>query len=107
LSQSTRRGSFPVEGMTCASCARQVEKSLNKVDGVTAASVNFATRKVVIDFLPERCDEHNLARAVRDAGYRMPIREAESQDGPTTADSLWTSTDMQTIGESIIDRAQG
>jgi len=87
LSDATRRGSFPVEGMTCASCARQVEKAIRGVEGVTAAKVNFATRKVVVDFHAERCDEHNLARAVRDAGYRMPIREAESQDGPTTADS--------------------
>ena len=32
-----------VKGMTCASCVASVEKSLNKLDGVKTAVVNFAT----------------------------------------------------------------
>ena len=34
-----------IEGMTCASCVARVEKSLLKVPGVEAASINLATEK--------------------------------------------------------------
>src|SRR5262249_1696016 len=34
---------LPIEGMTCASCVRRVEKALGKVEGVREASVNLAT----------------------------------------------------------------
>ncbi len=35
---------LPIEGRTCASCARRIEKRLNKVEGVSA-SVNYATER--------------------------------------------------------------
>jgi len=35
--------SFPVAGMTCASCVARVEKALGKVEGVVSAQVNLAT----------------------------------------------------------------
>ncbi len=35
--------SFPVEGMTCASCVGRITRFLEKVDGVEAANVNLAT----------------------------------------------------------------
>ena len=40
---------FGVEGLTCASCATRVEKSLANTPGVRAASVNFATRRATIE----------------------------------------------------------
>ena len=40
-----REWSFPVQGMTCASCVARVERSLAAVQGVTEASVNLATEK--------------------------------------------------------------
>jgi Cu+-exporting ATPase len=36
---------FPVTGMTCASCVRRVEKALAKVEGVAEASVNLASEQ--------------------------------------------------------------
>ena len=37
--------SFPIEGMTCASCVRRVEKAISAVPGVESASVNLATER--------------------------------------------------------------
>jgi copper chaperone CopZ len=37
--------SFPIEGMTCASCVRRVEKAIAAVPGVESASVNLATER--------------------------------------------------------------
>ncbi|MEI7984043.1 MAG: heavy metal translocating P-type ATPase [Armatimonadota bacterium] len=37
-----------IQGMTCASCVRRVEKALAKVPGVESASVNFATNQATV-----------------------------------------------------------
>ena len=41
----TRRVELPITGMTCAACARRVERGLSKTPGVGAAHVNFATAR--------------------------------------------------------------
>ncbi|MBK9347971.1 MAG: copper-translocating P-type ATPase [Burkholderiales bacterium] len=55
--------------MTCASCVGRVEKALNKVPGVTQATVNLATESARIQFAGDAQMEARLRRAVRDAGY--------------------------------------
>ncbi|TFH04221.1 MAG: heavy metal translocating P-type ATPase, partial [Methanosarcina sp.] len=39
-----------LQGMSCASCAANIEKILNKTDGVISASVNFPLEKAVVEF---------------------------------------------------------
>lgn len=40
---------LPIDGMTCASCAGRVEKSLAKVPGVKSVSVNLATERAHVN----------------------------------------------------------
>ena len=47
---NTDQLSLPIEGMTCASCVRRVEKAIAAVPGVTAARVNLATERADITF---------------------------------------------------------
>jgi Cu+-exporting ATPase len=63
---------LPIEGMTCASCARRIEKRLNKVDGV-AASVNYATERASVDFDPALIDVDGLAAVVAETGYQAVV----------------------------------
>ena len=49
---STTEVILPVEGMTCASCVRRVEKSLGRLEGVAEADVNLATEKATVVFDP-------------------------------------------------------
>jgi P-type Cu+ transporter len=60
--------SFAVEGMTCASCARIVERNLNKVDGVDFVSVNLATHKAYVVSAPD-IQKNDIKLAVEKAGY--------------------------------------
>src|SRR6056297_1486509 len=60
--------SFSVEGMTCASCARIVERNLNKLDGVDFVSVNLATHKAYVVSEPT-VESQNIKQAVEKAGY--------------------------------------
>jgi len=59
---------FSVEGMTCASCARIVERSLNKMEGVRFVSVNLATQKgyIVSD---DTVNADSIAETVNASGY--------------------------------------
>ncbi|WP_329611080.1 heavy metal translocating P-type ATPase [Sandaracinus amylolyticus] len=65
--------------MTCAACVRRVERALTRVDGVTSATVSFATERATVTFDPARTNETSLARAVADAGYEV-IRPAAPSD---------------------------
>ncbi|MGA1620759.1 MAG: heavy metal translocating P-type ATPase, partial [Aquiluna sp.] len=58
-----------IEGMTCTACARRVEKTLNKVEGVTAY-VDFASEKAHLQFLGE-IELEVLKQAVENAGYKV------------------------------------
>ena len=62
---------LPIEGMTCASCVRRVEKALVKVPGVTEASVNLATEKASVAFDPALVSLADLNLAVEKAGYHV------------------------------------
>ena len=45
---------LPITGMTCANCAANIERVLNKkVEGVKQASVNFASERAAIDYFPD------------------------------------------------------
>jgi Cu+-exporting ATPase len=60
---------FPVTGMTCASCVRRVEKALSKVPGVAEASVNLATEKAKVVYDPAEATTEQMRAAVEKAGY--------------------------------------
>lgn len=64
-----------IEGMTCASCVARVEKALNKVEGVTAASVNLATETVQVS--GSNLNIANLIQAVKKAGYEAQLKTAK------------------------------
>jgi len=58
-----------VTGMTCTSCARAIEKSVSKVEGVTNVSVNFATEKLIVEFDESKASIEKIREAVKRAGY--------------------------------------
>jgi Cu+-exporting ATPase len=71
-----RKISLSVSGMTCAACARRVEKALSRTTGVRAANVNFATEKATVEYDPASVGPEELVGAVEGAGYGV-VREEE------------------------------
>ena len=69
--------SLPVTGMSCASCVRLVEKALQAVPGVQAASVNLATEKATVQALPN-VPPQALKAALDQAGYPATVVEASA-----------------------------
>jgi len=66
---SERRATLPITGMHCANCAFTVERSLNKIDGVSGVEVNFATEKASVIFDPTLVRAASLIDQVKNAGY--------------------------------------
>ncbi len=65
-----------IEGMTCASCVRRVERALSRVDGVRAAAVNLATERARVALDPSVATIETLRAAVEKAGYRARVEGA-------------------------------
>src|SRR4028118_1008520 len=70
------RISIPVTGMSCAACARRVEKSLAKTAGVSETSVNYATGKATVEYDPNAVAPEQLVGSIEGAGYGAEVREA-------------------------------
>ena len=49
---ATAKAELPITGMTCANCARTVERALNRLEGVVAATANFASERASVEYLP-------------------------------------------------------
>lgn len=60
---------IPIGGMTCAACAKAVERTLNKFDGVKSTHVNFATEKAVVVYEASKIRVSELKSAIKKAGY--------------------------------------
>ncbi len=62
--------SFNIEGMTCAACAKAVERASKKLEGVQEANVNIATEKLSIIFDEKKCNTLDIEKAIEKAGYK-------------------------------------
>lgn len=60
---------IPIQGMTCAACANRIEKVVSKLDGVSLATVNFATEKLVTKYNPKVVRITQIKQAITKAGY--------------------------------------
>ena len=79
----TERVRLALGGMTCASCAARIERTLNKLDGVEAA-VNFATDEAAVSFDPVRLSVTDLIAAVEATGYTAALpQDVVDEDGAT------------------------
>ena len=63
---------YEVHGMTCASCAKRVEKAIGRVDGVESVHVDLVRERARI---VGHALEHELALAVSKAGFELTLRD--------------------------------
>ncbi|WPU96428.1 heavy metal translocating P-type ATPase [Mucilaginibacter sabulilitoris] len=64
---------FPVTGMSCASCAVSVESILGAQKGVEKAEINYASQLVKVAFHPDVVQPVNLQQAVQSIGYDLIV----------------------------------
>lgn len=64
---------FAVKGMHCASCVRVIERTLQKIEGVSEANVNLATEKATVVYDSNKVTDNHLASAVAQVGYQTIV----------------------------------
>jgi Cu+-exporting ATPase len=77
-----------IEGMHCAGCATGIEKGLSEVDGVSEASVNFATETASVEFDSSLVSSESILNKVGELGYsareKIDDRDLYQNDLPET-----------------------
>ncbi len=74
--EKTVRKQYPVTGLSCASCASNVELKLNNQQGVVMAAVNLASQIATVEFLPSRIRPEQLKESIVSIGYDLIIDES-------------------------------
>ena len=82
----TQKTSLSIGGMTCAACVSHVESALTGVEGVAAASVNLATERASVEYVPGLTGISDLRQAVEDSGYSITAVD-EGDDALVPGDS--------------------
>src|SRR5512137_2235163 len=84
---------FPVVGMTCASCSNRIERFLRKTEGVVEANVNLATEVATIRYLPEAVGRGELVGAIEKAGYEVRPGALEAAEARATGGAVAATQD--------------
>ncbi len=79
------RVELDVHGMSCAACVGRVERALRALPGVVDASVNLATERASVHYLPATLQPAALVAAVEAAGYGAKLRGGADSDADARA----------------------
>ncbi len=93
--------SFPIIGMHCASCARLIEKKLQKTTGVNSAQVNYGSEQATVEFDEHDCNDMALAKAVEDIGYKAIIT-SENSKTPDQLKEEAKKTELEDIKSKVV-----
>ena len=72
------RVDLPVSGMSCAACARTIERTLSATPGVDRAKVNFATSTATVEYDPGRVRPADFIGAIEELGYGVPEKASRT-----------------------------
>ncbi len=75
LDDSLERVSLRVEGMTCATCVGNVEKTLSKLEGTENVTVSLASNKATLKYNPKKIRVSEMKKAVQEIGYDITLEE--------------------------------
>lgn len=67
-------------GMTCAACASRIEKGLNKLPGVSKATVNFALETARVEYFPSEVTTEDMVQKVEKLGYKAQTKQESAND---------------------------
>lgn len=92
---------FKLEGMTCAACANRIEKGLNKMPGVTNASVNFALETATVEYSPAEVSVADMQSKVKQLGYKA-VAQSDEEEHADTRDQVVRKQKRKLIVSAIL-----
>ena len=97
----TRETTLAIGGMTCAACIMHVENALNGADGVLSASVNLATERAVVEYVPGMTGISDIRSSVEDAGYSVAGVVGDPNDDAATPKDVRTLRTRMTFSIAV------
>ena len=79
VNTKTIKQTFPVLGMSCASCASSAQTIVQHEPGVVSASVNFGTGNLTVEYQPGITDITKLQKAVQGVGFDLLVEDETTQ----------------------------
>ena len=76
-----QQANLQITGMTCAACAARIEKGLNKIPGVSKASVNLALESAHVEYNAAEVSVNDMSKKVEQLGYKAIRKEEEMVEG--------------------------
>ena len=76
----SEKAEFAITGMTCAACSTRIEKGLNKLEGVTRASVNLALETASVEYSPSQIAPQDITQRVEKLGYGAKLKSEEREE---------------------------
>jgi len=70
-----------LQGIQCASCVQKIEKTLHQIGGVTKASVNLASEKVKVEYIPSEISLSDIKKNIEQSGYKVLDIPPEEESG--------------------------
>ena len=74
---NTVKRTFPVTGMSCASCAGSVESMLKAQQGVITAAVNYANSTASVEYVPTIAHAEDFKKTIQSIGYDLVVDESD------------------------------
>ena len=97
----TRKTTLAIGGMTCAACVMHVENALEGSDGVMSASVNLATERASVEYVPGMTGISELRHSVEDAGYSVAGVVGDPSDDAATPKDVRTLRNRMVFSVSV------
>ena len=99
---ATAKADLPLLGMTCANCANTIERTLKKMPGMVAATVNYATERASVEYVPGAVGIADMVSAVRKAGYDVVTTAADDAEQNLDAEAQARTAEIDARWRRVI-----
>ncbi|MCC5599797.1 heavy metal translocating P-type ATPase [Nostoc favosum] len=95
--------SLKLRGMSCASCANNIEEAIRSVPGVSDCNVNFGVEQATIQYDPKRTNLETIQAAIDAAGYSSySLQEQEMITGEDDAEKTAREAELRTLTRKLV-----
>ncbi|RUR75350.1 heavy metal translocating P-type ATPase [Chlorogloeopsis fritschii PCC 9212] len=92
-----------LRGMSCASCANNIEEAIRSVPGVEACSVNFGAEQATVQYNPQQTNLEDIQQAIEEAGYSAyPLQEQAIMSAQTDAEQEARQAESRKLKRRLI-----
>lgn len=102
---------YPVKGMSCASCSAHVTKALCNVMGVEYVNVNLPMNQATVKFDDTQCTAQQLKQAVDRMGFELVIDQTDEDEwnlfanNDSATDDFCESTSTEKSSQNLSENA--